>query len=169
MSERSELQSVETSAPHFRDPTRPTDERVADLLARMTVREKVAQLGSAWVFQLASGTHLTDAAPSLLADGLGQVTRISGASNVGPADAARVANAIQRELVESTRLGIPAVVHEEVCAGLMARGATVFPQPIGLACTWEPALAQQMADVVRREMRATRRAPGPVARARRVP
>src|SRR6187551_1897297 len=128
--------SVGSEAPPYRDATRPIDERVADLLSRMTVGEKVAQLGSAWVFQLAAGTQLTDGAASLVADGLGQVTRISGASNVGSADAARVANAIQRRLVEATRLGVPAIVHEEVCAGLMSRDATVFPQPIGLACTW---------------------------------
>ena len=65
-----------------------------------------------------------------------------------------MANEIQRHLVEETRLGIPAVIHEEVCAGLMARGATVFPQPIGLASTWDPSLIERMASVVRAEMRA---------------
>jgi beta-glucosidase len=146
--------SIDSPPPLYRDATRPTGERVADLLARMTTPEKVAQLGSAWVFQLANGIRLTDGAPSLLAGGLGHVTRISGASNVGPADAARVANEIQQYLIQSTRLGIPAIVHEEVCAGLMSRGATVFPQPIGLACTWDPTLVERMAEVVRTEMRA---------------
>jgi beta-glucosidase len=89
-----------------------------------------------------------------LEHGLGQVTRVSGASNVASADAARVANEIQRHLVGETRLGIPAIVHEEVCAGLMARGATVFPQPIGLASTWDPSLVERMATIVRTEMRA---------------
>ena len=79
---------------------------------------------------------------------------MSGASNVVAADAARVANEIQRFLLEETRLGIPAIIHEEVCAGLMARGATVFPQPIGLASTWDPSLIERMATVVRAEMRA---------------
>jgi beta-glucosidase len=142
------------SLPIYRDAARPVAERVADLLARMSTPEKAAQLGSAWVFQLAAGTRLTDKAPALMADGLGQVTRISGASNVASAEAAEVANAVQKHLVDETRLGIPAIVHEEVCAGLMARGATVFPQPIGVACTWEPVLAEQMAAVVRAEMRA---------------
>ncbi len=127
---------------------------MADLLARMTTVEKVAQLGSAWVFQLAAGTALTAGAPALMEHGLGQVTRVSGASNVASADAAAAANEIQRFLIEGSRLGIPAIIHEEVCAGLMARGATVFPQPIGLASTWDPSLVERMATIVRTEMRA---------------
>jgi beta-glucosidase len=140
----------------YRDATRPVVERVADLLARMTLAEKVGQLGSAWVFELATvaTTELRPEAIELMRDGLGQVTRVSGASNAGSVDAARMANAIQRFLVEHTRLGIPAVVHEEVSAGLMARDATEFPQPIGLASTWSPAAVTAMADVVRREARA---------------
>lgn len=138
----------------YRNPARPIDERIADLLGRMTLAEKLAQLGSAWVFELAKGDELRPEAAERLADGIGHVTRISGASNVDAVTAARIANAIQRHLVESTRLGIPAIVHEEVCAGLMARDATVFPQPIGLASTWTPAAVEAMASVVRREMRA---------------
>ena len=73
-------------------PTPPTAirslsvaDRVADLLARMTLEEKVAQLGSAWVFQLADGTSLDmEKAAELLRHGLGQVTRISGASSLAP-------------------------------------------------------------------------------------
>ena len=121
----------------------------------MTLEEKVAQLGSAWVFQLAEGTSLDMAkAGELLRHGLGQVTRISGASNLAPRDAAVLANAIQRHLVTETRLGIPAIVHEEICSGLMARDSTIFPQAIGLASTWQPELAAALADAVRVQMRA---------------
>ncbi len=138
----------------YRDPDLPIGERVADLLGRMTVEEKVAQLGSAWVFQLADGAELaTERAAGLLRHGLGQVTRISGASSLCGRDAATLANAIQRHLVDETRLGIPAIVHEEICSGLMASGATIFPQAIGLASTWEPAYATALADAVRVQMR----------------
>ena len=69
----------------YRDPGLPIAERVADLLARMTVEEKVAQLGSAWVFQLADGTVLdVDKGAELLRHGIGQVTRVSGASSLVP-------------------------------------------------------------------------------------
>ena len=83
------------------------------------------------------------------------MTRIAGASDRRPTEAAALANDIQRHLVEQTRLGIPAIVHEEICSGLMARDATVFPQAIGLASTWEPALVEELADAVRTQMRAT--------------
>jgi len=140
----------------YLDPSLPVGERVGDLLARMSLEEKVAQLGSAWVFQLADGPRLdATKAGGLLAHGLGQVTRISGASSLAAPDAAALANAIQRHLVERTRLGVPAIVHEEICSGVMARGSTIFPQAIGLASTWEPELAAALADAARVQMRAT--------------
>jgi beta-glucosidase len=145
----------------YRDATRDVAERVEDLLARMTVEEKVAQLGSAWVFQLVGGDRLAggdrldpDRAERRLLAGIGQVTRVSGASDLPGPRAARLANEIQRFLVERTRLGIPAIVHEEICSGLMARDATIFPQAIGVAATWRPELAGAMADSIRRTMRA---------------
>jgi beta-glucosidase len=147
--------TLDSARPPYRDPDRPIDERVEDLLARMTTDEKAAQLGSAWVFQLADGTDLhRERAQALLAHGLGQVTRVCGASSLDPEQAAGLANAIQRFLVERTRLGIPAIVHEEICSGLMARGTPVFPQAIGLASTWDPELAEALADAVRSQMRA---------------
>jgi len=145
----------DTAEAAYRDPARDVDERVADLLARMSVAEKLAQLGSAWVFQLVDGETLRpQRSAELLADGLGQVTRVSGATDLTGTQAARVANTIQRYLVEHTRLGIPAIVHEEICSGLMARDAPAFPQAIGVASTWQPELAHAMADSVRRLMRA---------------
>ena len=124
----------------YLDPALTAEERAEDLLGRMTLEEKLAQLGSHWVFELADDDGLMTESAGLLASGLGQVTRIAGASDRRPTEAAELANDIQRHLVERTRLGIPAIVHEEICSGLMARDATVFPQAIGLASTWEPAL-----------------------------
>ena len=151
---RADMTIVESIEPPYRDASRPRDERVEDLLGRMTLEEKAAQLGSAWVFQLADGTEVSESGAELLRDGLGQVTRISGASSLDAEGAARLANAIQSRLVEETRLGIPAIVHEEICSGLMAREAVVFPQAIGLASTWEPDLAEELADAIRVQMRA---------------
>jgi beta-glucosidase len=146
---------VESAQPPYRDPSLPVDERVDDLITRMTEEEKAAQLGSAWMFEVADdGSFSADKARDQLHHGLGQVTRVSGASDLGAAEATAFANAVQRHLVEETRLGIPAIVHEEICSGLMARGATIFPQAIGLASTWEPELAEALAASVRRRMRA---------------
>lgn len=139
----------------YRDANAPLDRRVEDLLAQMTLEEKVAQLGSCWVFELLTDRRLDPAkAEALMRNGLGQVTRLAGASSLGPNDAARLANGIQEYLTTRTRLGIPALIHEECCSGYMARNATCFPQTIGVACTWEPELAHAMADVVRTQMRA---------------
>jgi beta-glucosidase len=146
---------VSRSAAIYRDPAQPIPERVRDLLERMTLDEKIAQLGSAWVYELLDDNAFApEKARALMAHGIGQITRIGGASSVRPADSARLANTIQRFLVEQTRLGIPAIVHEETCSGYMARSATCFPQIIGLASTWEPDLAEAMGAVIRTQMQA---------------
>jgi beta-glucosidase len=147
--------TVDGQQPLYRDPTRSSEERVSDLLDHMTWDEKIAQLGSVWVYQLLDRNSISiDKAAPLLRHGLGHVTRVSGASSLDAREAAVAANSIQEFLVNETRLGIPAIIHEEICSGLMAKQSTVFPQAIGVASTWEPALAEAMADVVRAQMRA---------------
>ncbi len=147
--------SLTASTPAYRDPSLSPAERAADLLGRMTLDEKLAQLGSVWVFQVAGDQGFDTArATPLLAAGIGHVTRVCGASSYTAAAAARLANDLQRHLVEATRLGIPAIIHEEICSGLMAREATVFPQALGVAATFRPELNHRLADAVRRQMRA---------------
>jgi beta-glucosidase len=103
-----------------------------------------------------AGDHFSEPrARDVLRHGLGQVTRIAGASSFTPSQAADIANCIQRVLVEETRLGIPAIVHEEICSGVMARGSTIFPQAIGMAATFAPDLNRRIADSMRVQMRAT--------------
>jgi len=137
----------------YRDPTRSFDSRLDDLLAHMTLDEKLAQIGCVWSSRLlADGVFSRDAAAAQLAHGIGHVTRIGGATVLDPRESATFTNAIQRFLIEETRLGIPAIVHEESCAGYTARGATCFPQAIGLAATFEPALVESMARVIREQM-----------------
>ncbi|MDG2305117.1 MAG: glycoside hydrolase family 3 N-terminal domain-containing protein [Candidatus Binatia bacterium] len=141
------------SIPAYRDPALSPDRRVEDLLARMSLPEKVAQLGCAWSTTLAAdGAFSEDRARRRLADGAGHVTRIGASTGLRPVESANYANAIQRFLVEKTRLGIPALVHEESTAGFTARDADQFPQAIGLASTWDPELLERMADVIRRQM-----------------
>jgi beta-glucosidase len=138
----------------YQDAKVATADRVDDLLSRMTLDEKIAQVGSAWVYELLSGTHFApEKAEKLLKNGIGHITRVGGASNVGPNESLRLANEIQKFLLEKTRLGIPAIVHEECCSGYMALTATAFPQAIGLASAWEPELVTAVADVIRTQMR----------------
>ncbi len=137
----------------YQDPARSIQERVQDLLARMTLDEKIAQLGSHWVYELQEGDDLShEKAATLLGQGIGQITRVGGASTFAPRDIARMGNAIQKFLVENTRLGIPAILHEECCNGYLALGATSFPQMIGVASTWQPELVEQMMQVVRAQL-----------------
>ena len=95
---------------------------VDDLLSRMTLEEKCAQLGGVWFSDLFTAGQFDEAKmQQLLGDGIGQVTRISG-TGFAPADAAAAVDRIQRFLAEHTRLGIPALPHEEALAGLMGPG-----------------------------------------------
>jgi beta-glucosidase len=137
----------------YRDPSLPLDERVDDLLARMTLEEKIAQLGGLWITSLVSGARFNaDAAAETLRHGIGHVTRIGASTGLRPEAIANLTNEIQRVAVERTRLGIPVVVHEESTGGFCARDATVFPQAIGLASTWDAPLVEEVAGVIRSQM-----------------
>jgi beta-glucosidase len=145
---------VEPDAP-YRDRSLTIVARVEDLLARMTLPEKLAQMGSFWAFEVLTSGDLDPAkADQLMAHGIGQVTRVVGSTNMTPRDGARLANAIQRHLAERTRLGVPAIVHEESLHGVMGRDRVCYPQSIGLAATWDPALVERMATRIGRDLRA---------------
>ena len=137
----------------FRNPAAPVGERVEDLLGRMSPDEKLAQLGGVWLAALLSrGRFDPDAAAAVMPHGIGEVTRIGGGTGLLPSEVAALVNEVQRVAVERTRLGIPVIVHEESTGGLCARDATVFPQGIGLASTWDPALVVEVAGVIREQM-----------------
>ncbi len=131
------------------------EERAQQILGQMTLDEKLAQLGGVWLADLVpEGTVDPERVLDRIPHGIGQITRIGATTALLPQESARLANQLQKVLVERTRLGIPALVHEESLAGYCARGATVFPQAIGLASTWDPALVQEVADTIRRQLMA---------------
>lgn len=139
----------------YLDPNQPVDVRVEDLLDRMTLAERFAQLAGAWSVGLADdGEFSEERARRLVPHGIGHLSRIGGATGLRPGERARFYNAIQRYLVDRTRLGVPAILHEESVAGFNARDATQFPQAIGLASTWDPDLVEAVAEVIRVQMRA---------------
>ncbi len=149
----------------YKDPAQPIERRVENLLAQMTVEEKVAQLLCRWNstrrMMDSTGRFLPDSAALLMPHGIGQIARpkegYAGNGNFPGRTAAETVlytNDIQRWLVEKTRLGIPAVMHEESLHGYVARDATSFPQAIGLASTWNPVLIERCFDVAGREARA---------------
>ena len=131
--------------------------KVKALIEKMSIEEKIAQLGSIPASELLeNGKFSREKARELIGRGIGQITRLAGGRGnpKDPVQIAALANEIQRFLVEETRLGIPAIIHEECLSGFMAYGATTFPQAIGLASTWNPDLVQSIAEVIRRQMRA---------------
>lgn len=148
----------------WRDPASAADERVADLLTRMTLAEKIAQLGSAWIGASGDGDgvapmqdQFSEEQPSfdeLVKNGLGQLTRVFGTRPV-PADAGmRALAGLQSQIVAGSRLGIPAVAHEECLTGFAAWGATIFPIPPAWGASFDPALVAEMATSFGTTMRA---------------
>lgn len=149
----------------YKNSTLPIEKRVSDLLGRMTVEEKVGQLSKllGWEMYSKNGKQVTISNKlrkavkeqhigllwaTLRADPWTQKTLLNGLS---PVEAARATNAIQRYMVDSTRLGIPLLLSEEAPHGHMAIGATVFPTAIGQASTWNPQLIQDMASTIAME------------------
>ncbi|WP_343321227.1 glycoside hydrolase family 3 N-terminal domain-containing protein [Sphingobacterium multivorum] len=149
----------------YKNSALPIEKRVSDLLGRMTVEEKVGQLSKllGWDMYSKNGKQVTISNKlrkavkeqhigllwaTLRADPWTQKTLLNGLS---PVEAARATNAIQRYMVDSTRLGIPLLLSEEAPHGHMAIGATVFPTAIGQASTWNPRLIQDMASTIAME------------------
>ncbi len=134
----------------------PVAERfIAELIGRMTLEEKVAQLRSTsrrLSLSDQAGVFSPERAAPILKDGTGYVGRSTMA--LPPRQAAVFANAIQRYLVENTRLGIPALTSEEALHGFMAKGATAFPQALALGATWDPELIERVFTAAALEARA---------------
>jgi beta-glucosidase len=127
---------------------------VDELMTRMTTEEKCAQLGCVWFSALMVNGTFAPNRLELCADGIGQIARIASESCSEPKPLAELSNRIQRFLVEETRLGIPAVIHEESTGGFCARKATQFPHGISLAATWDPVLVERVAEAIGRQLRA---------------
>jgi beta-glucosidase len=152
--------------PTYKNADAGVEARVEDLLARMTLEEKVAQMQSIWDAKRDVFDAKLELDPKKMAlkfpDGIGQFARPSDAT--GPASprlvpgrdlrgTIRLVNALQH-YAEHTRLGIPIMFHEEGLHGYVAVGATSFPQAIALASSWDPALVRAVNVVTAREMRA---------------
>ena len=146
----------------YRDPAVPVEKRVADLLARMSLEEKAAQMVGVWKLKaemLVDAGGRFDPAKARAAfaagHGLGQVGRPSDAAGGrNPRETAELTNAIQRFFIEESRLGIPVIFHEECLHGHAARDATSFPQPIALASTFNPQLVESLYELTALEARA---------------
>jgi beta-glucosidase len=129
------------------------DERVADLLKRMTIEEKVAQLMGLWNDGIDDFSEETLNDPDKMKEIFGNGCNSIHPSALGIKEIVEQRNKIQEYLVKETRLGIPAIFVDEGQHGLMRPNSTVFPQAIGLACSWDPVLFEKVYNVVAHEMR----------------
>src|SRR5215210_754713 len=155
--------NVDTDPAPWRDPEVPNEDRVADLLRRMTLEEKIAQLYGVWVGidategEVAPHQHDMAAAPAdwdaLIRSGLGQLTRPFGTAPVDPLLGAKGLAESQRQIMAAGRFGIPALVHEECLTGLAAWTATVYPSPLCWAAGFDPDLVERMGALIGDSMR----------------
>jgi len=159
---RANAKSGAATSPAYKNASLSALRRARDLLARMTLEEKAAQMMCVWQNKAET---LVDAAGNFDAAkarasfghgrGLGQVGRPSDAgTNRSAAEMAELTNAIQRFFIEHSRLGIPVIFHEECLHGHAAPGGTSFPQPIGLGATFDPALVEAVFSATAAEARA---------------
>jgi beta-xylosidase len=178
----SDLTSSDTASSPWQDTQRTLSERVGLLLTVMTLEEKVGQLGSRWVggeqlegdtsepggagrdgdgdsdLNVAPMQDVFAAASRPLADaarhGLGHLTRVYGSAPVSATDGAAELIRQQRTVMSASRLGIPAIVHEECLTGFTSYGATVYPASIAWGATFDPELVERMAAAIGRDMAA---------------
>ncbi|MFI8088057.1 glycoside hydrolase family 3 N-terminal domain-containing protein [Streptomyces sp. NPDC086080] len=150
-----------TTAP-WRDPALPAATRVDDLLSRMTLEEKTAQLYGVWVGADSDGEGVAPHQHEMTADhdwdelivhGLGQLTRSFGTAPVDPDLGAQALARAQRQIAAAGRFGIPAVAHEECLAGFTAWGATAYPVPLAWGASFDPDLVEDMARRIGQDLR----------------
>jgi len=165
-------QAAKGGAPVYKQAGAPVAARVEDLLGRMTLDEKIAQMQCVWLskkdLQNDDTSFSGEKAKRVHPNGMGMFARPSdrqvgadnnagnsgAVGNRGPKETADYVNAVQKWALEQTRLGIPAFMHEESLHGYVAPEATSFPQAIGLASTFDPELVQQIFSCAAKEMRA---------------
>lgn len=149
----------------YQNPALPVEERVADLMSRMTLKEKVAQICSDMGFKLLNPAYSQpENLKALFPDGLGRFTQYSAVGLISYDNIAAVSNRIQRYFVEQTRLGIPVMLQTENLCGYPSKGGTMFPAMINVAATFAPELARGVGDTAGQESMAVgiRQAMSPV-------
>src|SRR3954468_6903683 len=137
----------------------PVSERVRALHAQMTLEEKLAQIVGYWVDQggevvapMQGEMTVSNRYEEATEHGLGHLTRVYGTRPVDPGERAAWLWNEQRRLVEETRLGIPALVHEECLTGLAAWQAATFPTPLAWGASFDPEVVEEMAQSIGRSM-----------------
>lgn len=147
----------------YKNANLPIDERVKDLLSRMTLEEKAAQMVCLWMAKPNDNTGIPkeqlpfggkfspELAKERMPNGIGQIARQR--ELLTPKESAEYANAVQKWLKDNTRLGIPAIIHDEILHGNMSSGSTVFPTPLSMASSWDTDLISRVFTVAAKQTR----------------
>ncbi|MGI8545629.1 MAG: glycoside hydrolase family 3 N-terminal domain-containing protein [Aridibacter sp.] len=157
----------------YKNPKLSINERVEDLLGRMTLEEKVAQMMSLWMKKPNDNTNAqpkdlpfggefsAETAKKIMPNGMGHFARQREYRDAKRS--AEYANATQKWLIENPRLGIPAIFHDEILHGNMGQGSTVFPVPVSLASSWDTDLIRRVFTVaaLQTRIRGTQHVLGP--------
>jgi beta-xylosidase len=135
-------------------PSATPMQRAEDLLRQMTIEEKAMQVSGIYPMGLLGADGpIKSQLDAQVGHGIGHICGLGLLGHKTPEGIAKTVNAIQRYLVTETRLKIPAIFHNEALNGVVAPHYTHFPTAIGLAATWDPAAVEEMADLMRRQMR----------------
>ncbi|WP_346860832.1 glycoside hydrolase family 3 N-terminal domain-containing protein [uncultured Draconibacterium sp.] len=157
--------SISAQQPAYKNKNLSPRERAKDLLSRMTLEEKIAQMQCMWSGKaelFTNGEFDVEKVRQLLPNSIGSLARLNenmGADATGfhatlsPGKAATQYNKIQKYFVEETRLGIPVLSHEEGLHGQQTQDATNFPVSIGLASSWNENLMKEVYSIVAKEIR----------------
>lgn len=139
----------------YKDASQPVEARVEDLLSRMTLEEKAAQLcGDLAASFIVDGKLSHEALVEKFKDGHGRITQYSLVGLVDPKQIAEITNELQDFFVNETRLGIPVALQSENLCGYPGAGGTLFPSQMNVGSTWEPELAEEMSSIIGQESRA---------------
>ncbi len=163
-SDQADVGVLSAVAEPWREASLPIADRVKDLLARMTLPEKLGQMYGVWLSSPPDGNDIApmqgefteDIPPfnELIRDGLGQLTRVFGSRPVLPAVGAAELADLQSRIIAASRFGIPAIAHEECLTGLATWRATAFPTPLAWGAAFDPELVEEMAAAIGASMRA---------------
>ncbi|HEY5139681.1 MAG TPA: glycoside hydrolase family 3 N-terminal domain-containing protein, partial [Methylococcales bacterium] len=144
------MAKIESQAtPVYKDPNKPVNERVEDLISKMTIDEKIGQLSSKFNYK-----NKPQPEDVLIGHIRNPATFCSEKGYLTASECAKVNNEVQKEFIEKSRLGIPAIVHDETLHGVCGCGyCTSYPQSIAMAATFDPDLYREVADAISDEVK----------------
>lgn len=133
----------------------PIQQQVDEVYARLTLEERAAQLFGIYPSEIMEdGKVSLEKCREKLPYGVGHICQPTSSQDKNADELIEMVRDIQNYLVNETKAGIPAIFHEEALAGVTAKGATVYPQAIGIACTWDPDLMRRKTELTAVTMRA---------------